>query len=107
MSRMMRITGRVIAAARALVGVSQADFADACGLPLEALCRLEAGGSAFVTSGTELAALERGLTYFGVMVLDEADGLGAGVRLKFTRSDVRQIARLESEGGVVGADDAP
>jgi hypothetical protein len=27
--------------------------------------------------------------------------------LKFTRQDVRQIARLEDEGGVVGSDDAP
>lgn len=104
---MMRVTGRVIAAARALVGVSQEDFADACGLSLESLCRLEAGGSAWLTSEADVAALDRGLTHFGVMILDEADGLGAGVRLKFTRSDVRQIARLESEGGVVGADDAP
>jgi hypothetical protein len=33
--------------------------------------------------------------------------MGAGVRLKFTRQDVKQIARLEGEGGVVGSDDAP
>jgi hypothetical protein len=41
------------------------------------------------------------------MIVEEADGLGAGVRLKFTRSDVRQIARLEGEGGIVKSDDAP
>jgi len=29
------------------------------------------------------------------------------VRLKFTRQDVRQIGRLESERGIVGSDDAP
>jgi hypothetical protein len=29
------------------------------------------------------------------------------VRLKFTRKDVRQIMRLEGEGGIVGSDDAP
>jgi hypothetical protein len=29
------------------------------------------------------------------------------MHLKFTRTDVRQIARLENEGGVVGSDDAP
>ena len=74
---MTRISGRVIAAGRALVGVSLADFATACGIDVDTLCRLEAGG------------------------------MGAGVRLKFTRTDVRQIARLESEGGVVGSDDAP
>jgi hypothetical protein len=39
--------------------------------------------------------------------VEETDGMGAGVRLKFTRTDVRQIARLENEGGVVGSDDAP
>jgi len=42
-----------------------------------------------------------------VIVIEESDGMGAGVRLKFTRQDVRQIARLEGEGGIVGSDDAP
>jgi hypothetical protein len=47
------------------------------------------------------------MNHFGVMIVEETDNLGAGVRLKFTRTDARQIARLESEGGVVGSDDAP
>ena len=47
------------------------------------------------------------MDFFGVVVIDEGDGMGAGVRLKFSRQDVRQITRLESEGGIVGADDAP
>jgi transcriptional regulator with XRE-family HTH domain len=104
---MTRISGRLISAARALAGVSQADFAAACGLAVETLCRLEAGGSAFVTSDADVDAVARGMSYFGVMIVEEADGLGAGVRLKFTRSDVRQIARLEGEGGIVKSDDAP
>jgi hypothetical protein len=33
--------------------------------------------------------------------------MGAGVRLKFACQDVRQIGRLESEGGIIGSDDAP
>lgn len=33
--------------------------------------------------------------------------MGAGVRLKFTRQDVKQIDRLESEGGIVRSDDVP
>lgn len=107
MSRMTRISGRLISAARALAGVSQADFAAACGLAVETLCRLEAGGSAFVTSDADVDAVARGMSHFGVMIVEEADGLGAGVRLKFTRSDVRQIARLEGEGGIVKSDDAP
>ena len=103
----MRISGRLIAAARALVGVSQADFAEACGLAAEALCRLEASGSAWVSSDADVEAVTQGMSHFGVMIVEETDGMGAGVRLKFTRADVRQIARLESEGGTVGSDDAP
>jgi len=104
---MIRVSGRVIAAARALVGVTQADFAAACGLEAEILCRLEAGGSAWVTSEAEVEAVIRGMNHFGVAIVEEGDGMGAGVRLKFTRSDVRQIARLENEGGMIGSDDAP
>ena len=104
---MTRISGRLIAAGRALVGVSQADFATACGLDVETFCRLEAGGSAWVTSDAHIVAVARGMSHFGVMIVEETDNMGAGVRLKFTRTDVRQIARLESEGGVVGSDDAP
>ena len=107
MSRMTRISGRLIAAARALAGVGQADFAATCGFAVEALSRLEAGGSAWVSSEEDVEALTRGLSHFGVMIVEETDGMGAGVRLKFTRADVRQIARLEGEGGTTGSDDAP
>lgn len=103
----IQVSGRVIAAARALAGVSQANFAAACGLPEDTLCRLEAGGSAWVSSEADVEAVLRGLDHYGVVIIDEADGMGAGVRLKFTRSDVRQIARLEGEGGMIGSDDAP
>jgi transcriptional regulator with XRE-family HTH domain len=105
--RMTSISGRLIAAARALVGVSQADFAAACGLEADTLCRLEAGGNAHVSPAADVDAVMRGLGHFGVLIVEEADGMGAGVRLKFTRADVRQIARLEGEGGVIGSDDAP
>jgi hypothetical protein len=33
--------------------------------------------------------------------------MGAGVRLKFTRQDTRQIGRLENEGGMTRPDDVP
>ncbi len=101
------MSGRVIAAARALVGVSQADFAAACGLAVDEFCRIEAAGSAWVSSPVDVEALTRGLDHFGVVMVEEGDGMGGGVRLKFTRSDVRQIARLEGEGGTIGSDDAP
>jgi hypothetical protein len=107
MSDTVRISGRLIAAARALVGVSRADFAAASGLTVETLRGLEAGGSALVRSDQDCEAVRRGLDFFGVMLIDESESAGAGVRLKFTRTDVRQIARLEGEGGVIGSDDAP
>ena len=45
-------------------------------------------------------ALEEG----GVIFIPENGG-GAGVRLKFTRREVRAINRWEGEGGTVGEDD--
>ena len=101
------ITGRLVAAARALVGVSAADLAAACRLPVDTLRRLESAGSAWIQDEAQVEAVKRGLDYFGVVIIEESNTMGAGVRLKFTRKDVRQITRLEGEGGVVGSDDAP
>jgi transcriptional regulator with XRE-family HTH domain len=107
MSGKTQISGRLIAAARALIGISQAEFASAAGLPVEALGLMEAGGSAWLRSERDVEAVSRALEYYGVIVIEESGGMGAGVRLKFTRQDVSQIARLEGEGGIVGSDDAP
>lgn len=101
------LTGRLIAAARSLVGVNQEDFAAATGLDPERLQRLEASGSARITSEVDYHAICRGLEHFGVVIIDESEGFGAGVRLKFTRQDTRQIGRWENEGGIVGSDDNP
>lgn len=101
------ISGRLIAAARAMAGVSLSDFAAAAGLPSETVRTLEASGSAFVSSEAAIKGLNAAFLHFGVVVIDESDGMGAGVRLKFTRQDVQQIARLEGEGGIVASDDAP
>ncbi|MGH8196284.1 MAG: XRE family transcriptional regulator [Woeseiaceae bacterium] len=101
------VTGRLIAAARALTGISRADFAAPASLSVEALHAIEADGSAFVESDQYVDAVKRGLDHFGVVVIEEADGMGAGVRLKFTRQDVKQIVRLQGKGGIVGYDDAP
>ena len=68
---------------------------------------MEGSGGAWVRSEQDAEAVNRGLVHFGVIVIGESDGMGAGVRLKFTRQDVRQIARLEGEGGIIGSDDAP
>ncbi|HLS67901.1 MAG TPA: hypothetical protein VK035_01060 [Kiloniellales bacterium] len=102
-----QISGRQLAAGRALAGVSAANLAAACGLPVDTLTRLENAGSAWIREEAQVEAVKRGLDHFGVMIVEESDGMGAGVRLKFTRKDVRQITRLEGEGGIVGSDDAP
>lgn len=102
-----RITGRLIAAARSLAGVGQESFAAAAGLSVETLRLLEDSGSAWLSSELDVEAVSHGLEHFGLVIIEETDGMGAGVRLKFSRQDVRQIAQLETEGGAVGSDDAP
>jgi hypothetical protein len=101
-----RITGRLVATARTLTGLGQGDLAGAAGISLERLRLAESSGSAWL-SESDSAVLRRALEAFGAMFIAEGDGMGAGVRLKFTRQDVRQIGSLEGEGGVVGDDDVP
>jgi hypothetical protein len=101
------ITGRLIAPARALAGISRGDVAAAAGISLETVRLFEGSGGAWIESQQDTQAVNRGLEHFGVIVIAESDGMGSGVRLKFTRQDVRQIARLEGEGGIVGSDYAP
>jgi hypothetical protein len=101
-----RLTGRLVAAGRALTGVSQSELATTAGIPLKMLCLLESSGAAWIPDD-ESQALGRALETFGALIVPEGDGMGAGVRLKFTRQDVRQIARLETEGGLARSDDVP
>lgn len=101
------ITGRLVAAARALAGVGQEDFATAAHLTVDRLQTLECAGSAWISEPEDQSAILRALDHFGVVIIPESDGMGAGLRLNFTRQDVRQLARLEGEGGMVGSDDAP
>jgi transcriptional regulator with XRE-family HTH domain len=101
-----QLSGRVVAAARTLAGISQNELASASGLTRERLRLLEAGGAALVPDRYS-QALSRALEKFGVLAIPEGDGMGAGVRLKFTRQDVKQIIRLEGEGGITKLDDVP
>ena len=103
----IKVTGRIVAAARALVGIGQEDFARLAGIATEDLVRLEASGSARLPAEADVQTMLRAFGEVGVVVIPEDGDMGAGVRLKFTRKDVRQIMRLEGEGGIVGADDAP
>lgn len=106
MAERTKMTGRLIAAGRALTGVSLDDLADITGIASETLRLMEASGSAWLHSENDAISITRGLEHFGIVILYESDGLGAGVRLKFTRQDAKQIGRLETEGGIVSSDDA-
>ena len=105
------ISGRQIAAARALADISQDDLAARARIPLADLMRLEAYGAALLPNDTHTDAIRNALDSFGtifVAVFIPEDGRqGAGVRLKFSRQDVKQISRLENEGGPVADDDVP
>ena len=106
MSESGKLTGRLVAAARVLAGVSRDDFAKAAGITTDRLQTVESKGSAWINED-DVPGLTQALERFGVFVVEEADGLGAGVRLKFTRQDVKQLLRLESEGGPALPDDVP
>ena len=102
-----KTTGRLIAAGRALAEISREHFADAAGVSVETLILMEATGSAWLDTEADAEAVSRAFAKFGIVVVEEDGNMGAGVRLKFTRQDVKQISRLEGEGGMVGSDDAP
>ena len=64
-----------------------------------------AGVCALIDPGDEARSrLQSALEEGGAVFLHEEDG-GLGVRLKFTRKEVRSIRNLENEGGPVGDDD--
>lgn len=107
MSAQPKLTGRLVAAARTLAGISREDFAKAARVTPETITAIEGSGSAWLDNDDHVAAAHRAIEYFGIVIVDEGGGMGAGVRLKFTRQDVKQLARLEGEGGPARADDAP
>jgi transcriptional regulator with XRE-family HTH domain len=101
------ISGGQIAAARALTGVSQAKLAARAGVESSILRHLEARGALGNKLDENVAKICRTLEELGAVFIDEKDGAGAGVRLKFSRSQTRAIDTWENEGGVVAEDDVP
>lgn len=98
----MQITGPLCRAARALVQWPRTQLASASGVAKADIRAFETGD---VDPGDKAReALTHALESAGAVFLDE-DDLGAGVRLRFTRRDVKQLRRLEGEGGAVGEDD--
>lgn len=98
------LTGPLARAARALVELSREQLAGKCGVDAEQISVFERG---LGDPGPEArAALRAALERAGAVFIPENGG-GAGVRLKFTRSETRRLAILEGEGGITGIDDVP
>lgn len=96
------ITAAQCRAARALIEWSVAELSQAAKVDAKTIEDFEAryrGPSDDIRRRIRLA-LEEG----GVIFIAENGG-GAGVRLKFSRREVRAINRWEGEGGTVGEDD--
>ena len=99
----MIITGPQVRAARALIEWPRDKVAERAGISLEALTAFERGK---IDPGeTARAAVQAALEQGGAVFINEGEDEGAGVRLKWTRKDVKQLHRLEGEGGAVGDDD--
>jgi hypothetical protein len=98
------ITGPQCRAARALVEWTRETLARHSGVDADVIKAFERKlGDACAADRTRLEqALEAG----GASFIAENGG-GAGVRLKFSRADVRRLSTLEGEGGTVAMDDVP
>ena len=94
-------------AAGALTGISQAKLAIWAKVQPLTLRRFEARPTLVNDPEEDLAKICRALEELGAVFIDEKDGAGAGVRLKFGRSQTRAIDRWENEGGATAEDDVP
>ena len=102
------ITGRQIIAARALISLSQDQLAQAAGIGVKTLRRMEASVLNLPSAEPEtcpVTAIRRALERAGALLVPEDGVAGAGVRLKFNRLDRKQINRWEGEGGSTAEDD--
>ncbi|HWJ68436.1 MAG TPA: DNA-binding protein [Sphingobium sp.] len=99
----MRFTGPLARAARALAQWPRGHVAGLAGIEETVLAEFETGGQSLDEDA--LMRLRQTLEEGGVVFLPEDELGGAGVRLKFTAQDVKQINRMEGEGGPVGTDD--
>lgn len=84
MSENTQITGRQIAAARALIGIAQADLAETARISIATLRRMEASDGPAAGMANNVEAVRRTLEAIGVEFIPENGG-GAGVRLKKER----------------------
>ena len=89
-------------AARALLEWTEAQLAEAARVDLEVIKHLEARFRR--PTPNDQRQIRKALEEGGVVFIAENGG-GVGVRLKFSRKEVRAINRWEHEGGTTGEDD--
>jgi len=98
----MELTGPLCRAARVLVQWPRDRLAEICGVTKKIVRDFETAG---IDPGAEVRAkLQATLEQGGAVFIPEGD-MGVGVRLRHTQKDVKQLRRLEGEGGPVGEDD--
>jgi transcriptional regulator with XRE-family HTH domain len=98
------LTGPLCRAARALVEISREKLARISGIDESVVEAFER--SLARPDDAKIARLKATLEELGAVFIPE-DNRGAGVRIKFTESERRRIAMLESEGGITSPDDVP
>lgn len=98
------ITGPLCRAARALVEIDLPGLSTVCGLDADVIDRFER--KLGQPDAATMKRLKEALEELGAVFIPE-DARGAGVRLKFTQSERKRLQTLESEGGIVRADDVP
>lgn len=98
----MTLTGAQCRAARALIEWPREQVARLSGVAVEVIADFESGRS--TPSRAERQRLRQTLEDGGAVFIPENGG-GLGVRLKFSRKDVRAINKWEGEGGPTAEDD--
>ena len=97
-------TGPLARAARALIELTREQVGRHCGLDPEAIRLFEQQLAGL--DPAEQARLKASLEAGGAFFIPENGG-GAGVRLKFNRSETKRLSILENEGGIAADDDVP
>lgn len=94
-----------IRAARAMLEWSQSELSVKTGVAPGVIEKMEASDAGLrQCSKDAVAAVTSVMESAGIQFIPENGG-GAGVRLKFSRREVKAIDGLENEGGIVGEDD--
>jgi hypothetical protein len=101
------LCGAQIVAARALVGISRVKLAARAGVDIAEIERLEMSGPLPLAENEVVRKLRATLGDIGAVFIGEANGRGAGVRLRFSRSTTRAIGKWEGEGGLPADDEVP